>query len=316
MIHVDVHKEEVMKALDPKPGEFFIDGTLGGGGHASALFERLGDGGTLLAVDADADAVEAFKVKTKNEKGKIIVSRENFRNIPEILKREKSPKADGLLLDLGLSSDELAGSGRGFSFQVNEPLLMTLNPEETPVMAILRTHSEEQLANIIKKYGEERYADRIAGAIKDTLRRKPIETTFDLRDAVLRAMPHGAARGKIHPATRTFMALRIYANHEYENLESALRNLPDIISAGGRVAVIAFHSGEDRMVKNVFRDMAKAGTLTLINKKVIVPERGEILANPRSHSAKLRAAVVGVKQGGAPGDAFVARPASIFYSRY
>jgi len=307
-------KNEVLAALDPKSGEFFIDGTLGGGGHARAVIDRLGDSGTLLAVDADASAVEEFKLKMKHEKLKVIVVQKNFKDIPEILKREELPKADGLLLDLGLSSDELASSGRGFSFQVNEPLLMTLDVAATPVMAILRTHSEEQLADIIKKYGEERYAGRIAAEIKNTLRRKPIETTFDLRDAVLRAVPVQYTHGRIHAATRTFMAFRIYANHEYEHLESVLRNLPEIIRAEGRVAVITFHSGEDRIVKNVFRDMAKSGMLALINKKVIVPEHGEVRENPRSRSAKLRAVVVtGVKPNSASGGAFVVRPASVSY---
>ncbi|MBI2075383.1 MAG: 16S rRNA (cytosine(1402)-N(4))-methyltransferase [Candidatus Harrisonbacteria bacterium] len=187
---------------------------------------------------------------------------------------------------------------------------MTLEDDTVPVMAILRTHSEEQLAEIIKKYGEERYANRIAGEIKNTLRRKPIETTFDLRDAVLRATPRAKRRGNIHPATRTFMALRIYANHEYENLASALRALPRIVKDGGRI------TGNARIVKNIFRDFARAGTLLLINKKVIVPTREEVRENPRARSAKLRAAVIGVKQSGVSGGAFAVRPASILYSHY
>lgn len=311
MLHVPVMKNEVLAALDPKAGEFFIDGTLGGGGHASALLERLGDDGTLLAVDANADAVEAFKLKTKNEKVKILVLRRNFKDIPEILKEQNLGKADGLLLDLGLSSDELVASGRGFSFQVNEPLLMTLDDGTTAVKEILATHSESQLEHVIRTYGEERYAARIAAEIKQTLRRKPIETTFDLKDAVLRVVPKNYERGRIHPATRTFMALRIYANHEYENLESVLRALPEILREEGRVAVITFHSGEDRVVKNVLREMSKAGVLTLLNKKVIVPTRDEIRANPRSRSAKLRAAVIGVR-GGASGK-FGIRPVSVSY---
>ncbi|MDO8585071.1 MAG: 16S rRNA (cytosine(1402)-N(4))-methyltransferase RsmH [bacterium] len=316
MIHKPVLKNEVLAALDPKPGEFFIDGTLGAGGHAELICERIGKTGRLLAVDADQKAIENFASNVKCQMSNVVSVNSNFVRLPDILKEKNLGLADGLLLDLGLSSDELAASGRGFSFQVNEPLLMTLDAAATPVMAILRTHSEEQLAGIIKKYGEERYAGRIAGEIKNTLRRQPIETTFDLRDAVLRAVPVQYTHGRIHAATRTFMAFRIYANHEYENLESILRNLPDIVRDGGRVAVITFHSGEDRIAKNVLRDLAKSGTLTLINKKVIVPAREEILANPRSRSAKLRAAVIGVKQSGASGDALAIRPASILYSRY
>ncbi|MBI2406377.1 MAG: 16S rRNA (cytosine(1402)-N(4))-methyltransferase RsmH [Candidatus Harrisonbacteria bacterium] len=316
MIHIPVMKTEVLEALNPQPGEFFVDGTLGGGGHAELICERIKKAGRLLVIDVDVKAIENFRSNVKCQMSNVTAVRDNFKNLPDILAREKLGKADGFLLDLGLSSDELTASGRGFSFQVNEPLFMTLEDDTVPVMAILRTHSEEQLAEIIKKYGEERYANRIAGEIKNTLRRKPIETTFDLRDAVLRATPRAKRRGNIHPATRTFMALRIYANHEYENLASALRALPRIVKDGGRVAVITFHSGEDRIVKNIFRDFARAGTLLLINKKVIVPTREEVRENPRARSAKLRAAVIGVKQSGVSGGAFAVRPASILYSHY
>lgn len=296
MLHIPVLKTEVLEALQPKPGEFFIDATLGAGGHAKEILARIGPSGKLLAVDADARAVEIFKSEIKNQKSEILILQRNFKDIPKILKEKNLGKADGLLLDLGLSSDELAASGRGFSFQVNEPLLMTFDNAATPVREILATHSTAQLAHIIRLYSEERYAERIAAEIKNTLRRRPIATTFDLRDAVLRAVPRSYERGRIHPATRTFLAFRIYANHEYENLETVLRALPEILRDGGRVAVITFHSGEDRVVKNVLREMSKAGALALLNKKVIVPSRDEIRTNPRSRSAKLRSAIVKVKQ--------------------
>lgn len=290
--------KEVLEMLDPKPGDFVIDGTLGGGGHARLILEILGSSGKLLVVDEDEYAISNFN---KLNNPQIIAVRDNFSNLPKILADNKLGLADGLLLDLGLSSDEIESSLRGFTFQKDEPLLMTLRDEFVPVKALLKELSEEELANVIYEFGDERYSRRIAKEIKETLRRGKIETTFDLRDCVLRAVPKSYERGRIHPATRTFLALRIYANHEFDNLTSLLNALDKVVKPGGRVAVITFHSNEDRIVKNIFRELYKAGKAALINKKVIVPSEDEIRVNPRARSAKLRGIVMRELGEAAPG---------------
>jgi 16S rRNA (cytosine1402-N4)-methyltransferase len=268
--HIPVLLNEVIRVLDPKAGEFFIDGTFGSGGHARAVEERIGPKGKLLAIDW---------AKTG----------ENFADLPEIMTEKKLEKADGLLLDLGFSSEQLdspAGGGRGFSFQRDEPLLMTYSDGEKPVSQILREVSLSELENIIRTFGEERFAGRIAKAIKKTLP----TTSGKLAEAIRRAVPRNYERGRIDPATRTFQALRIYANRELENLESILKNLERVLKIGGRVAIISFHSLEDRIVKNYFRDYAREGKLELITKKPIMATAEEVKSNPKSRSAKLRAA--------------------------
>ena len=268
MVHVPVLLNEVMKVLGPCPGELFIDGTAGSGGHSRAIKERIGPTGTLLAIDWEKTG-------------------ENYVDLPEILRSRNLGRADGLLLDLGFSSEQL-GVGKGFSFKTDEPLLMTYNPNEKPVKEILAEISESELAEILRKCGEERFAGRIARVIKERL---PV-TTKQLAEAVVAAVPRSYERGRIHPATRTFQALRIYANRELENLKSVLKRLPEILKPGGRVAIISFHSLEDRIVKNVFRDSSKAGRLKLILKKPITATREEIRVNPKARSAKLRAAIL------------------------
>lgn len=273
MPHVPVLLKEVLKILDPKPGEFFIDGTAGSGGHSRAILEQIGSGGKLLAIDWEKTG-------------------ENYADLPRILEQKKLGKADGLLIDLGFSSEQLnqpAGRGRGFSFNVDEPLLMTYDSNEKPVKQLLRELNEQELAVIIKNYGEERYARQIAKAIKERGRKNKIETTGQLVEVIKSAVPANYERGRIHPATRTFMALRIYANRELENLETLLKNLRGILKPGGRAAIISFHSLEDRLVKNYFRDYAKAGKAEILTKKPITATPEEISFNTRSRSAKLRA---------------------------
>lgn len=270
--HTPVLLKEVTELLDPKPGEFFIDGTAGSGGHSKAIQEKVGPTGKLLAIDWEKTG-------------------ENYADLAEILKKKNLGKANGLILDLGFSSEQIGG-GRGFSFQKDEPLFMTYDPSAEPLKQILKELTEEELAEIIKEFGEERYAWRIAKAIYEQERQKPIETTFELAEIIKRAVPKNYERGRIHPATRTFMAFRIYANHEMENLEKVLQDLPEILKPGGRAAVISFHSLEDRLVKNYFRDYAKAGKIKILTKKPITATKEEIAANPRSRSAKLRAATM------------------------
>lgn len=290
MSHVPVLLKEVVKALDPKPGEFFVDGTLGAGGHARAIIERTKGRGLFLGIDWDEKALEAFRPEVAN-RGNVILAHGNYAEIPELLKKLQTPKIDGLVLDLGLSSDQLESSGRGFSFLRNEPLDMRYNrnEEERPTAAqVVNSFSEEALTDIIFKYGEEKFARRIAKKIVERRHETRIMTTEELVRVIGSAVP-GHGKERIHPATRAFQALRIYVNGELQNLESILKSLPEIMEESGRAVIISFHSLEDRLVKNAFRDLTLEKKADLINKKPISPGPPEIRENPRSRSAKLRA---------------------------
>ena len=284
MPHVPVLLDEVIAMLDPKRGEFFVDGTFGAGGHSTAILEKIGLNGKLFALDWDESNVS----KPIIPDSRFLIQVSNYADLPEILELRKLGLADGLILDLGVSSDQLDSSGRGFSFQKDEPLLMTYDLNGEPVRKILTELTEKELTEIIREYGEERYANKIAKAIFEQERKKPIVTTLELAELIKNTVPRNYERGRIHPATRTFQALRIYANHELENLERILKNLHRVVKPGGRVAIISFHSLEDRLVKNYFRDYAKAEKAKLLTKKPIVATSEEITANPRSRSAKLR----------------------------
>ena len=286
-MHTPVLINETMQALNLKPGNYIIDGTYGGGGHSAALLERIGPTGKLLAIDWNEHAVRECIERYAHD-GRVICAVGNFAELPEITRLTHYPKAHGLLLDLGLSSDLLEHSGRSFSFQEDEPLIMTYNDAQEPVMALLERLREDELADIIKTCGEEPEAKRIAKAIKERARKKPIETTGDLIDVIMRAVPK---RGRLHPATKTFMALRIYANTELDNVRAALMNIETLVAPGGRVAIISFHSLEDRIVKQQFRALEKKGRAALITKKPITATTEEKRANPRSRSAKLRAII-------------------------
>lgn len=271
-----------------------IDGTVDGGGHAAALIKKIMPAGSFLGVDWDPRMVAARKTKA-NYGTRERYLHGNYADLPAILAEEKLGKADGLLLDLGFSSEQLAHSGRGFSFAETssaEPLLMTYDDAQLPVSALLRECSEQELAGVIYRFGGERFSRRIAKAIKERERKKPIATNGELVEVVHDALPAGYERGRIDPATRTFQALRIWANDELENLESILEYLPDVLKKGGRIAVISFHSLEDRIVKQSFQKLAKEKKLEILTKKPIAASREEIQKNPRSRSAKLRGALI------------------------
>jgi 16S rRNA (cytosine1402-N4)-methyltransferase len=294
--HVPVLLEETITFLDPHPGDFIIDGTVDGGGHAREILGRITTTGTLLGIDWDEALLAECKARIGGNKNVVLVH-DNYANLPEILKKvskehgEQLSKADGLLVDLGFSSEQLANSGRGFSFEeaaADEPLLMTYDDSRRPVCVILREESESDLANIIFEFGGERLSRRIAKAIKDQGHRKPIMTSGELVAVVRGAVPHGYEHGRINPATRTFQALRIYANGELENLETLLGNLPLVMKPNGKVAVLTFHSLEDRIVKHAFQALGKEKKANILTKKPIGPTREEIHRNPRCRSAKLR----------------------------
>jgi 16S rRNA (cytosine1402-N4)-methyltransferase len=290
-MHTPVLLHEVIDFLNLREGSFVIDGTLDGGGHAAAILEKVGPKGKVLGIDQDEEMIARAKIRFEKEKNFSCV-RGNYAELPEILKREKFGKADGLLLDLGFSSEQLEHSGWGFSFERDEPLMMTYNREAAPVKQLLRELDERMLAKVIFELSGEKFARRIAKAIKEEGRKRKIETTRELRTVIERATPKHYERGRINPATRTFQALRIYANHEFENLETVLANLKDVVTSDGRAVVISFHSLEDRIVKNAFRKMEKDGDASILTKKPVAPTTEEIIRNPRSRSAKLRAVIV------------------------
>lgn len=299
--HIPVLLEEVSQALAIQPGGRYIDGTVGSGGHAAAILDQSSPGGQLLGIDADPEAIKATQERLKAYQNSILLINDNFANLQNIcLKYDFSP-VHGILFDLGLSSIQLNSNGRGFSFQHDAALDMRLSPSQKVTAAdIINTYSETDLANIIKMYGEEANSHQIARRIAQE---RPIRTTGHLARVIEHAV--GGRRGRLHPATKTFQALRIAVNHELENLESALKQALSRLGLGGRLVVISYHSLEDRIVKQFMqresRDCVcppKAPTcrcghkasLKLINKKVIIPSRDEVEANPRSRSARLRAA--------------------------
>lgn len=286
-MHIPVLLEETLNILNPKVGEFVIDGTIDGGGHAEKLLERVGSKGKLLGVDLDEAMIQGSREKFAGKEN-ITLLNGNYIDLPEMLRNRKLGLADMLLLDLGFSSEQLL-SGRGFSFERDEPLNMNYAEGTTPASVWLKKLKEQELADIIYRFGGERMSRRIAKAIKST---RGIDTTKKLADAVRKALPGSYERGRIHPATRTFQALRIFVNRELENIETVLSELPQIVRPGGRVAIITFHSLEDKLIKDGFKKLAKDGLAELLTKKPIPATFQEIKANPRSRSAKIRGIIL------------------------
>lgn len=294
MTHIPVLLKETIDILEPKSGEFFIDGTCGSGGHSKAIFEKISPNGKLLCVDWDREAIEKLKIIfAENEFLKdlenVIFVNANYADLADILEKENLSKADGLIIDLGFSSEQL--EGRGMSFLKNELLDMrySLTDKNLTAAEVVNSFSEKDLADIFWKYGEERFSRQIAKKIIEERRKKRILTTLELVEIIKKVTPKNYEKGRINPATRVFQALRIYVNNELGNLETLLKNLTKIIKSKGRVAIISFHSLEDRLVKNYFKQMAKNGKAEILTKKPIIVGEEEIKNNPRSRSAKMRA---------------------------
>lgn len=289
MSHISVLFNETLELLDPKEGQFFIDGTTDGGGHAAAVIGKIGKGGMFLGLDWDKGMVERLREKFKKTSGKIMLEHANYADVKEVMQRLALPKADGLLLDLGFSSVQLEDE-RGMSFQKDEPLDMRYDlTGGMPTAAdVVNGLSEKELADVIYQYGEERMSRRMAKHIVEQRKKKKIETTKELADVILAAVGRGYEKGRIHPATRVFQALRIYVNKELENLEKILADCDEIVKPGGRIVIISFHSLEDRIVKTRFREKEKEKIGKIITKKPITATEDEIKQNPRSRSAKMR----------------------------
>jgi len=286
--HIPVLLEETIEALDVQPGGRYIDGTIGPGGHAAAILEHSSPGGQLLGIDADPKAIRMADIRLAAYGDSVLLVNQNFANLKSICTKHGFYPVHGILFDLGLSSVQLEKNNRGFSFQHDALLDMRLNPrQEITADTIVNSSPENQLAKLIKAYGEERHSQQIARHI---VRQRPITTSLQLAQTIEQAV--GGRRGRIHPATRTFQALRIAVNQELENLKSALEQAVDLLGFNGRLVVISYHSLEDRIAKQFMHQQAsgEAACLSLINKKVITPSLAEVHYNPRSRSAKLRAA--------------------------
>lgn len=287
--HESVLLHEAVTGLLMKKDDVVVDATLGGAGHFSALLETLGKDGVMVGIDADEEAVARATEKAEGAIARVHLACDNFRNLSTILDSFGIETIDKSLFDLGWSGYQLE-RGRGFSFKHDEPLLMTYGePEEGQTAAdVVNTLPEQELANVIYEFGEERFSRAIARGIVSARAKKPIVSTTELAAIILDSTPRAYHRGRIHPATRTFQALRIYVNDEFGALQEGIASAIARTNPGGRIAVLTFHSAEDRIVKNLFKDAAAKGAGTVITKKPIAPAREEVLANPRARSAKLR----------------------------
>jgi 16S rRNA (cytosine1402-N4)-methyltransferase len=284
--HQSVLLDEVLEWLAPQSGQVIVDGTLGGGGHTRALAERVANDGTVIALDRDPAAISRAEATLAGWPVKL--AQRSFADLPEVLNEIGIAAVNGIVLDLGLSSDQLADPERGFSFHAGGPLDLRFDPAVgEPAARLVNRLSAEHLAKIIFHFGEERFSRRIAQAIVEHRREHPIQTSSELAELIRRVVPSPprGQRERIDPATRTFQALRIAVNDELKILEIAVRRLPDCLKAGGRMAIISFHSLEDRRVKEAFRDDPRLRVLT---RKPIRPTEAEMARNPRSRSAKMR----------------------------
>jgi len=303
--HIPILRDTVVSLLAPQRGGTFVDGTLGGGGHAEAVLERLPEGGRLYGIDRDGAAIEAASLRLARFGEAFTAIRGNFFDMKRLLAGQGVMEADGILLDLGVSSHQLDTPERGFSYHEDAPLDMRMDPS-APLSAydVVNGYPAEALARIIREYGEERYAMRVANAIVREREKVPLDSTVRLAEIVKRAMPAPARREQQHPARRTFQALRIEVNGELAGLSDALTDAHDLLRSGGVFAVITFHSLEDRIVKQAFKTFenpctcdprapictcGKKPTARMLTKKPIVAEEAELKENPRARSAKLRA---------------------------
>ena len=299
--HKSVLLDETIESLDIKPDGIYVDGTLGGGGHASEVCRRLGDKGRFIGIDQDADAIAAASERLKEFGDKVTIVRSNYENIDEVLKELGISQVDGIYLDLGVSSYQLDTAERGFTYREDDaPLDMRMDQRnEMTAKDIVNTYSESELFHIIKNYGEDRFAKNIAKHIVRARQEKEIETTGELIEIIKAAIP---AKGG-HPAKRTFQAIRIELNKELEVLENSIDKMTDLLAPGGRLSIITFHSLEDRIVKSRFRInenpctcppdfpvcmCGKKSKGRVVTRKPILPSEEELSENKRSKSAKLR----------------------------
>ena len=291
-VHNPVMLNEAVEHLNLHKGDNIIDGTFGGGGHSQKILEKISPNGKLLAIDANSDVISWAQVSqpelAKNKNFKLVI--DNFKNLEKVVEENFDNPIHGILLDLGLSSDELEQSNRGFSFQKDEPLDMRFDKNQRlTAEEIINKYSKEKLYDIFKTFGEYAHANRLSEIILEQRRIKEIQTTKELVDLIL-LIHHRNRKEKIHPATKVFQALRIAVNSELDSLISVLPQAISLLELKGRLVIISFHSSEDRIVKHFFRNEAKLENpkIKIITKRPLVPTEKEILENPRSRSAKMR----------------------------
>jgi 16S rRNA (cytosine1402-N4)-methyltransferase len=292
-IHTPVFLNEVLEIFDPQPGQMYVDATVNGGGHSRALADLVGDKGQVIGIDLDWDLIKKLRIRNEQERRKNIeLVHGNYADLGQILEKLKISKINGILFDLGFSSYHIDKSRRGFSFLRDEPLDMRYDPTQNELTAekIIHTWSEQAIADILQAYSEERYSRRIAARIVIERKRKRIATSAQLAAIIRSSIPHRALT-HIHPATRTFQALRIAVNDELANIERAMGIAVEHLCLGGKIIIISFHSLEDRAVKHFFQKLRKERVLNLLTPKPIKPSIREIKINPRARSAKLRAAL-------------------------
>jgi len=284
-MHIPVLQKEVLQYLDPKPNENFIDCTIGEGGHTLAILEKTSPEGKVLGIEVDPELIKNFKFQDR-----VILVNDSYINLKKIVEKHNFWPVEGILFDLGMSSWHLEKSGRGFSFKREESLDMRYSKNaKLTAGEIVNKWPEKEIEQILKEYGEERFAKRISKRVIDIRRKKPITTTFQLIEIIRNSVPKWYCHQRLHFATKTFLALRITVNRELENLKKGLGEALEILKPGGRIVIISFHSLEDRIVKNFFRE--NSSYFKTLTKKPIRPTITEIKLNPRSRSAKLRAAI-------------------------
>ena len=289
--HNPVLLNEVMSFLNPAPGQIIVDATIGGAGHSEQILQRITPGGMLIGIDRDEETLRLAAERLRPFEGSFKLVNKNFKYIKEILKSMGVEKINGIIFDLGISSIQMEAWQRGFSIKNDGPLDMRMDRNQRlTAKDLVKSLSEKELSDIIRDLGEERFHKRIARGIVEERRKKEISTTAELTEAILRSLPYINNKYKIHPATRTFQALRIEVNDELCSVTEALKELPDVLQKGGRACVISFHSLEDRIAKNTFKEFKAQGVFSILTKKPVIADEKEVITNPRSRSAKLRVA--------------------------
>ena len=304
--HVSVLRDESIEGLRVSPDGVYVDGTLGGAGHSMEICRRLTGSGRLIGIDQDEEAINNGKNRLAPYQDRVVLVRDNFKNISQILNDLQIEKVDGILLDLGVSSRQLDSAERGFSYMQDAPLDMRMDQRQTKsAYEVVNTYTEEELDRVIREYGEERWSRRIAQFIVQERSERPIQTTGELVGVIKKAIPKKAREDGPHPAKRTFQAIRIEVNGELKILEKSIENMIDSLKPGGRLCIITFHSLEDRIVKQTFKTWenpcicpkefpvcvcGRKPKIRIVTRKPILPSEEELLDNSRARSAKLRIA--------------------------
>jgi 16S rRNA (cytosine1402-N4)-methyltransferase len=287
--HNPVLSSEIIGFLNPAPGQIVIDATIGGAGHSEEILQRITPGGMLIGIDRDEETLRLASERLRPFEGSFKLINKNFKYLKEILKDIGVNKANGIIFDLGISSIQMESWQRGFSIKNDGPLDMRMDRSQSiTAKSLVNRLRETELSEIIRDYGEERFHRRIAKKIVEERKHKEISTTAELSEIILRSLPYSHNKYKIHPATRTFQAIRIKVNDELGSIKEALNALPDSLEKGARACVISFHSLEDRIAKNTFKEFKAQGLFDILTKKPIMADENEVIANPRSRSAKLR----------------------------